>query len=100
MNHSDYSMSEEPRTLKEDMNLIKEYDKMTSKNIDNLIKSFDEMPLFLSVEEVSQVFGIGRNSAYNLFKSEGFPKIKIAGQFRVCKDDLMVWLQNQKHQRK
>lgn len=82
------------------MESIKECDKMTSKNIDNIIKSFDEMPLFLSVEEVSRVFDIGRNSAYNLFNSNGFPKIKIAGHFRVCKDDLMVWLQNQKHQRK
>ena len=100
MNHGNYSMSEKSGTLKEDMNSIKEYDKMTSKNIDNIIKSFDEMPLFLNVEEVSQVFDIGRNSAYNLFKSEGFPKIRIAGQFRVCKDDLMSWLQNQKHQRK
>jgi predicted DNA-binding transcriptional regulator AlpA len=100
MDHGKNSMSERSGILKKGMESIKECDKMTSKNIDNIIKSFDEMPLFLNVEEVSQVFDIGRNSAYNLFKSEGFPKIKIAGQFRVCKDNLMVWLQNQKHQRK
>lgn len=93
-------MAGQSRNVKKDMELIKEYDKMMTKNIDNIIKSFDEMPLFLSVEEVSQVFDIGRNSTYNLFNSKGFPKIKIAGQFRVCKDDLMDWLQNQKHQRK
>ena len=93
-------MTKKSEFIKRGMEKIEGYDKMTSKNIDNIIKSFDEMPLFLSVEDISLVFDIGRNSTYSLFNSKGFPKIRIAGQFRVCKDDLMVWLQNQKHQRK
>lgn len=67
-------------------------DKMNSKNLDNCIKSFDEMPLFLTVNEVSRLLQIGRNSAYQVFNSAGFPKIEIAGQFRVRKDELMKWL--------
>ena len=78
------------------MKITKECGKMDSKNIDNLIKSFDEMPLFLDVTEVSRLLKIGRNSAYNVFNSARFPKIEIAGQYRVRKDDLMDWLQNQK----
>ena len=54
------------------------------------------MPLFLDAYEVSRTLGIGRNSTYELFKSYGFPGIIIAGQFRVRKDDLMKWLDNQK----
>jgi predicted DNA-binding transcriptional regulator AlpA len=79
-------------SVKKDMNR----DKIESKNIENKIRSFDEMPLFLGVNEVSRAFGIGRNSTYELFNSIDFPKIIVAGQFRVCKDDLMTWLDNQK----
>jgi predicted DNA-binding transcriptional regulator AlpA len=82
------------------MKIKSAYAKIEAKNIDNFIKSFDEMPLFLKVKDVSQVFEIGRNSTYNLFDSEGFPKLIIAGQFRVCKDDLIAWLKDQNNKRK
>ena len=93
-------MTERSEIVKKGIDITQEYGKMGSKNLDNLIKSFDEMPLFLSVEDVSLVFNIGRNSTYNLFNSAEFPTIKIAGQFRICKDDLIGWLQKQKYQRK
>ncbi len=93
-------MTERSEIVKKGIDITQEYGKMESKNLDNLIKSFDEMPLFLSVEDVSLVFNIGRNSTYNLFNSTEFPTIKIAGQFRICKDDLIGWLQKQKYQRK
>jgi hypothetical protein len=67
-------------------------DRINYKNLDNKIKSFDEMPLFLKVNDVSKVLRIGRNSTYEIFNSTGFPRIRVAGQFRVNKDDLVEWL--------
>ena len=79
-----------------DINKAEKYDKIDHMNLENRIKSYDEMPLFLDVYEVSRTLGIGRNSTYELFKSYGFPRIKLKRQFRVRKDDLMKWLDNQK----
>lgn len=73
-----------------------QYDKMVNdKNLENCITSFDEMPLFLDVKHLMQVLHIGRNSAYQLFNAHGFPRIKVAGQYRANKHELMEWLQNQ-----
>jgi predicted DNA-binding transcriptional regulator AlpA len=73
------------------------YDKIGAKNIDNRIRSFDEMPLFLDVKDVANTLNIGRNSAYYMFNADGFPRIKVAGQYRVRKDDLVDWLKKQRN---
>lgn len=85
-----------PQISEKDIYMAGKYDKIECMNLDNRIKSYDEMPLFLDAYEVSRTLGIGRNSTYELFKSYGFPTIAIKGQFRVRKDDLMKWLDNQK----
>lgn len=40
-------------------------------------KSYDELPLMLSVSEVAAVLGISRAGTYELVKSDGFPSLKI-----------------------
>lgn len=85
-----------PEISKKDINKDGEYGKIDHTNLDNRIKNYDDMPLFLDAYEVSRTLGIGRNSTYELFRSYGFPTIPIKGQFRVHKDDLMKWLDNQK----
>jgi hypothetical protein len=69
-------------------------DTKEQKNNEKGIMNYDEMPLFLDVNDISKMFRIGRNSAYELFKSAEFPKLMVAGQYRVCKDELRTWLKN------
>ena len=41
-------------------------------------KSFDELPIMLSVSRVAKVLGISRTRSYELVNEKGFPKIKSA----------------------
>lgn len=58
-------------------------------------KSYDELPLMLSVPDVADVLGIGRANAYELVRSEGFPAIKIGNRIIVPKDDFISWIKKQ-----
>lgn len=58
-------------------------------------KSYDELPLMLSVPDVADVLGIGRANAYELVRSEGFPALKIGSRITVPKDDFISWIRSQ-----
>lgn len=58
-------------------------------------KSYDELPLMLSVPDVADVLGIGRANAYELVRSEGFPALKIGNRIIVPKDDFISWIKRQ-----
>ena len=55
-------------------------------------KSYDELPLMLSVPEVAAVLGISRAGAYELVRSDGFPALKIGSRIVVPKDKLIAWV--------
>lgn len=55
-------------------------------------KSYDELPLMLSVLEVAAVLGISRAGAYELVKSEGFPSLKIGSRIVVPKEKFIDWI--------
>ena len=43
----------------------------------SIIKSKDELPMFLTVMDMAALLGISRSSAYELAAEEGFPKLKL-----------------------
>ena len=55
-------------------------------------KSYDELPLMLSVLEVAAVLGISRAGAYELVKSEGFPSLKIGSRIVVPREKFIDWI--------
>ena len=55
-------------------------------------KSFEELPLMLSVPEVASVLGISRAGAYELVKSQGFPAMTIGSRIIVPRDKLIAWI--------
>ena len=57
-------------------------------------KSFDELPMMLSVAQVAKVLGISRTRSYELVNEKGFPKI-IIGTRVVPKDEFRLWIQNE-----
>lgn len=61
----------------------------------NNFTSYDQLPLALSAEDVSQVLGISRANAYALMHSKGFPTLKIGKRMTVPKDKLMEWIEKQ-----
>lgn len=58
-------------------------------------KSYDELPLMLSVSQVAKVLSISRSSAYDLVKEKDFPSITIGSRIVVPKDELILWIKNQ-----
>ena len=55
-------------------------------------KSYDELPLMLSVPEVAEVLGISRAGAYELVRSDGFPALKIRSRIVVPKEKFIEWV--------
>ena len=55
--------------------------------------SYDELPLMLSVPQVADVLGIGRASAYELVRSDGFPTLIIGTRIVIPKDKFIRWIE-------
>ena len=58
-------------------------------------KSYDELPLMLSVPEVAAVLGISRAGAYELVRSDSFPALKIGSRIVVPKEKFIGWINAQ-----
>lgn len=58
-------------------------------------KSFDDLPLMLSVQELSAVLGVSRTSAYELTKEKGFPSVKVRGRIVIPKEQFIKWIATQ-----
>ena len=55
-------------------------------------KSYDDLPLMLSVPQVAAVLGISRAGAYELARSDGFPSLMIGSRIVIPKDRLIAWI--------
>ncbi len=56
----------------------------------------DEIPLFLTVEDVANVLKISTSFAYHLFYEKDFPAIKLGSRRIVHKEKLFMWLEEHK----
>ena len=55
-------------------------------------KSYEDLPLMLSVLEMAAALGISRAGAYELAWSEGFPALRIGTRIVIPKDELREWI--------
>ena len=55
-------------------------------------KTYDDLPLMLSVPEVASVLGISRAGAYELVKGKDFPALKIGARVVVPKEKFIAWI--------
>ena len=55
-------------------------------------KTFDDLPLMLSVPDLASVLGISRAGAYELVKEKGFPTLKIGSRILIPRDKLIAWI--------
>lgn len=58
-------------------------------------KSYEDLPLMLSVPEMAAALGISRAGAYELARSEGFPALRIGNRIVIPKDKLQEWVDRQ-----
>ena len=63
-------------------------------------RTYDDLPLMLSVLDVSAVLGISRAGAYELVKSEGFPAMNIGSRIIVPKEEFIFWIKQKVSEKK
>jgi excisionase family DNA binding protein len=62
---------------------------------DSIIKSYEELPLFLSAQMVADVLGVSISSAYELMHEDGFPSLRIGNRLVIPKDHFRQWVEEQ-----
>lgn len=60
-----------------------------------IYKSYEELPLMLTVPDVASVLGVSRAGAYELAHSEGFPVLKVGSRIVIPKDKFLLWIDRQ-----
>lgn len=55
-------------------------------------KTYDDLPLMLTVTDVAAVLGISRTGAYELVRQEGFPSFSIGKRIIVPKEQFIQWI--------
>lgn len=48
--------------------------------------------MLLTVKDLIQLLNVGRDTAYALMHSKGFPSMKIGGRYYVSREELLKWL--------
>lgn len=56
------------------------------------ITNTDDLPLVLSVSQVSKFLGIGKNAAYNLIRCGAIKSFRIGHQIRVPKSAILEYI--------
>ena len=58
-------------------------------------KTYDDLPLMLSVPDVAKVLGISRARAYELAHSRAFPSMKVGNRIIIPRDKFLLWIEKQ-----
>ncbi len=61
--------------------------------MNKIYKSYEELPLMLSVSQLAAILGISRAGAYALVKQDGFPSLSIGSRIVIPKDKLILWVE-------
>ena len=60
--------------------------------VNQYYKSFEELPVMLTIPQVAKVLSISRAGAYELAHSRNFPAMLIGSRIVVPKDRLLTWV--------
>ena len=58
----------------------------------SMITNTDDLPLVLTVSEVSKILGVGKNTAYDLIRSGAVKSFRVGRQIRVSKSAFLDYL--------
>ncbi|MBR5021637.1 MAG: helix-turn-helix domain-containing protein [Oscillospiraceae bacterium] len=57
--------------------------------------SLEDLPVYLSVDQLAALLGISRAGAYTYVHTDGFPLLRIGKRMLVPRDQLIAWLDAQ-----
>ena len=58
-------------------------------------KSYDDLPLFLNAELVSQVLGVSISTTYEMMREPDFPVLRVGSRMMVSKEKFIQWVEEQ-----
>ena len=58
-------------------------------------KSYEDLPLFLNVNDLSKALGIAPSSCYELMHKKDFPSIRIGKRLVVQREKFIEWVDEQ-----
>jgi len=53
---------------------------------------FEQLPLILTVEDITKILGIGKNTAYDLIRCGNIRSVRVGHKIRISKDALLEFL--------
>ena len=56
------------------------------------IKNYDELPLYLNANDISNLLGISKSTSYELMSDDEFPSIRLGGRVLVEREKFINWL--------
>ena len=62
---------------------------------ENEYTTLDQLPVFLSADQLAMVLGISRAKAYQLMHADAFPKIQIGKRMVVQKEHFIAWIEKE-----
>ena len=60
---------------------------------ESVVKSYDELPLFLNADMLAKVLGVATSTAYELMHEKDFPALKIRNRLLVPKEKFRLWVE-------
>ena len=60
---------------------------------ESVVKSYDELPLFLNADMLAKVLGVATSTAYELMHEKDFPALKIGNRLLVPKEKFRLWVE-------
>ena len=60
--------------------------------MENKYRDLSDLPMILRVEDLMLILGIGRNTAYELIRSDQIRSVRIGRQIRIPRDALLEFL--------
>ena len=60
---------------------------------ESIVKSYDELPLFLNAEMLAKVLGVATSTAYELMHEKDFPALKVGNRLVVPKENFKQWVE-------
>ena len=60
---------------------------------ESIVKSYDELPLFLNAEMLAKALGVATSTAYELMHEKDFLALKIGSRLIVPKEKFRLWVE-------
>lgn len=58
-------------------------------------RSYDDLPLFLNAELLSQVLGVSISTTYEMMREPDFPVLRVGSRMMVSKEKFIQWVEEQ-----